>query len=625
MSKYLIIAVMLVSGPRPAWAQFFDQFAGSSNPADDVLQVSTAWSQTAARPGDQLALAVVIELKDRWHIYADKAQQIIQSGGFEPRATVLDVAKSPDVLKWGTVRYAPPHELNDQAVKAVLQVYEGRTIFVVPVTVSAEALPTRAQVQLSLHYQACDDSTCLMPKTVTVLSILEIVDAGTTVEQANTELFGGLDGSTTAPSNPADAPVHGVKFDIFGAGFTVNASTAWGLLALLLAAAAGGLLLNFTPCVLPIIPIKIMGLSQAAGNRARCFTLGLIMSLGVIAFWITLGIVISLVSGFTAANQLFQYPAFTITVGLVIAVMAVGMCGLFAVNLPQWVYLINPQHDTATGSFGFGVMTAVLSTPCTAPFMGSAAAWATTQSPFITILTFAAIGIGMALPYLVLSAKPSLVEKMPRGGPAGELIKQVMGLFMLAAAAYFLGVGLSALFVTAPEPPSLAYWWVVTAIIAVAGIWLTYGTFRVTPSVAKRAGYAGVGVLMMVAAIWGGRQLTDRGPIDWVYYTPERFNNALGKGNVVVMDFTAEWCLNCKALEHTVLQTGPVIELLKRDDVVPMKVDITGNNAPGNEMLTQVGRVTIPALVVFASNGEQVFNSDAYNARQVIQAVHDAD
>ena len=91
------------------------------------------------------------------------------------------------------------------------------------------------------------------------------------------------------------------------------------------------------------------------------------------------------------------------------------------------------------------------------------------------------------------------------------------------------------------------------------------------------------------------------------------------------MDFTAEWCLNCKALEHTVLQTGPVIELLKRDDVVPMKVDITGNNASGNEMLTQVGRVTIPALVVFASNGEQVCNSDAYNARQVIQAVHDAD
>ncbi len=101
-----------------------------------------------------------------------------------------------------------------------------------------------------------------------------------------------------------------------------------------------------------------------------------------------------------------------------------------------------------------GILAAILSTPCTAPFMGAAAAWAATQPPWTTLATFAAIGIGMALPYLVLSASPALVEKMPKTGPASLLIKEVMGLFMLAAAAYFIGIGLAAIFSSPPNPPS---------------------------------------------------------------------------------------------------------------------------------------------------------------------------
>jgi len=137
----------------------------------------------------------------------------------------------------------------------------------------------------------------------------------------------------------------------------------------------GGLLLNFTPCVLPLVPIKIMGLSRAAGNRSRCLILGAAMSVGVMAFWMTLAIAITSISGFNATNKLFQYPAFTIAVGIIICIMAVGMCGFFSMNLPSWVDRVNPSQETVTGSFLFGIMAGVLSTPCTAPFMGAAAAW----------------------------------------------------------------------------------------------------------------------------------------------------------------------------------------------------------------------------------------------------------
>src|SRR5207247_5729715 len=121
----------------------------------------------------------------------------------------------------------------------------------------------------------------------------------------------------------------------------------------------------------------------------RCFLLGLTLSSGVAAFWIGLAIAISTISGFNSTNKLFQYPVFTLAVGIIICTMAVGMSGLFSVRLPSWVYAANPSQGSAIGSFLFGIMTAVLSTPCTAPFMGAAAAWSATQSAAITVNTFA--------------------------------------------------------------------------------------------------------------------------------------------------------------------------------------------------------------------------------------------
>src|SRR5437899_8502682 len=115
------------------------------------------------------------------------------------------------------------------------------------------------------------------------------------------------------------------------------------------------------------------------------------------------------------------------------------MCGRFSTKLPAWIYRVNPSQQSIWGSFFFGMMTAVLSTPCTAPFMGAAAAWATTQNRAVTTATFGAIGLGMALPYLALSAFPASVQRLPKTGPASELIKQTMGLLLLAAGTYFLG------------------------------------------------------------------------------------------------------------------------------------------------------------------------------------------
>jgi thiol:disulfide interchange protein DsbD len=332
----------------------------------------------------------------------------------------------------------------------------------------------------------------------------------------------------------------------------------------------------------------------------------------------------TLASGFTATNQLFQYPAFTIAIGVIIGVMAVGMCGLFSFRLPDFVYRLHPKQKTVGGSFGLGVLTAILSTPCTAPFMGAAAAWATTQHPMTTLTVFAAIGTGMALPYLILSALPEWVGKMPRTGPASELVKQVMGIFILAAAAYFIGTGVSAVLMTPPAPPSKNYWWFVMGFISMGGLWLAYRTVKIVSGRLARISYVIIGTLLVTGSVYGGLRLTDQGPIEWVYYTPQRFEQAVERNQIVILVFTAEWCLNCKALEQSVLHSDPVVMLFAKDDIVPIKVDITGRNKAGRNKLQEIGHLTIPLMVIYSPAGKELFRSDFYTVDQIVNTVNRA-
>jgi thiol:disulfide interchange protein DsbD len=229
--------------------------------------------------------------------------------------------------------------------------------------------------------------------------------------------------------------------------------------------------------------------------------------------------------------------------------------------------------------------------------------------------------MGMALPYLVLSAFPALVNRMPRAGLASELIKQVMGLLMLAAGAYFLGTGIAALLAKPPDPPTQAYWWIVSFFVAIAGGWLAWRTFQITSRPSRRILFGGIGALLVLAAVIIGTRFTKGSPIHWIYYTPERLAEAQRNRKVVVLEFTAAWCLNCLLLERGVLHHPKVVELMNSTNVAPIKVDITGKNPQGNQKLIEVGRRTIPYLMVYSPGGQEVFSSDAYTVEQLVRAI----
>ncbi|MFY9705362.1 MAG: cytochrome c biogenesis protein CcdA, partial [Desulfobacterales bacterium] len=520
--------------------------AASQEDASDVVSVRTAWSVDRARPGDSLACAVVLDIAAGYHINADSGQikPIVDFKPYPTRVTITAVSKGITIEP---PLYPQAHPVKVEFTRDPLMAFDGRTIVYVPMTLEKKALPEKVQVNVTISYQACDNQVCLFPRQVVTTADLPVDLSGEAPQAVNQDIFVGyrLAAATGAGNS--------VGFSLFGWNFAINTATGFGFFLLLFTAALGGMLLNLTPCVLPLIPIKIISLSNAVQNQARCIALGLAMFLGVLFFWLILGAAIALVSGFTATNQLFQYPLFTIAVGFIIAVMAIGMCGLFSIRLPSFVYRLSPKQETLGGSFGLGILTAVLSTPCTAPFMGAAAAWAAAQHPFTTLTVFAAIGIGMALPYLLLSAFPDQICKIPRTGPASVLVKQVMGLFMLAAAAYFIGTGVSALLMTPPSPPGKGYWWAVMGFIALGGLWLAYRTIRIASKNFQRLLFVSLGAILVAGSLYGGMRLTDRGPIDWIYYTPQRFQQAIDQRKVVVMVFSAEWCLNCKALEQSVL------------------------------------------------------------------------
>lgn len=608
-TRTAILAVIL--------ALLFAASANSHAADDEIIHVTTLWSVDYARPGDSVVLAVVADIKEGFHINADE-RQVKPFEDFKPYPTKVRVVDATAGMTMELPQYPKAVPVKVQYSAGKLMSFEGKTVIYLPIKLDKSLEARKLVLELELEYQACAANYCLFPKKDRFKASVGVVETGEAVNKINSKLFAGYN------AGPKTGLSDGVQFDLFRWSFSIDNSSVLGLTLLLLTAALGGMLLNFTPCVLPLIPIKIISLAHVAKDRRQCFMLGLAMSLGVLVFWMALGATISLVSDFSATNQLFQYPAFTIGVGLIIGLMATGMFGFFSMRLPNFIYMINPEQNTLHGSFGLGVLAAILSTPCTAPFMGAAAAWASTQAPTTTLTTFAAIGTGMALPYLVLSASPALVEKMPKTGPASELTKQVMGLFMLAAAAYFLGVGLASLWTAPPAPPSKIYWWPVMFFCIAGGGWLTYRTFRFTSNIKLKAAFTGIGVIIVALSVWGAVRLTDQGPVDWIYYTPQRFEAATTDRKIIVLVFTAEWCLNCKALEQGVLKDPKIVRLFAQEAIVPMKVDITGKNPAGKAKLREVGNLTIPLLIIFSPNGNQVFKSDFYTVSQVSDAINKA-
>ncbi|MDG2031869.1 MAG: thioredoxin family protein [Phycisphaerales bacterium] len=682
-------------GSLPGFTQQETPAATNFGDSRDVVGVEITLLQETAPPGAVIPVAVVLDMKPTWHIWTNEGGELEGTSSFEyAQWTQITLAEDSGFKLIG-IQWPEAHkvDVNFGDGPVTYSVFEGKAVAFVNLLVPGDdANGTELPITISTSFQACDDTQCMAPTfdPPTVTNTLKIDDAAPMRVEA-TGLFADWKpatgrrspsrGSRSRPSTdspvvqePADGepeppstaephppPTDGatepegkaaadsaVTADLeetatsssfFGVRVP-KTDGALGLVLLILMSIAGGFVLNLTPCVLPVIPIKIMTISKHADSPGRALSLGLWMALGVFGFWLLIGLPVAFLTTFTDPSVIFGIWWVTLGIGLLIGLMGIGIMGLFNFQLPQSVYMVNPKADNAGGSFLFGVMTAVLGLPCFGFVAGALLAGTATLPPYITLVIFGSIGLGMALPYLVLSAKPSLVERIPRTGPASELVKQVMGLLLLAAAAYFVGSGLIGLTAEMPWVAKQIHWWAISFAMIIAGIWLCLRTFQITPSWGARGFWTLVALVFAFLPTLVAVRATEKAHETWIElasldstsfstkvwnpYTPERFEAARKDGKIVVMDFTAEWCLNCKALKAAVLDVEPVKSRLADDpNIVTFTADNTSRNAPGWQLMKELGQTGIPLLAIWGPDESLLkpWQSNAYTATQVIDAI----
>ncbi len=641
----------------------FQSAAAQPPGTEPRVRATVEWSHNGYLPGSQGALAVILQIEPGWHVYP---------GIGSPDAPELYIPTSielalPEGWMRGEIQWPAAHEVTfgPEGAQEQVKVYEGRSVVYIPFLVSSDAAEGPASGSATVAYQACDDQTCEPPTDTRVaLSTRVVTDAGAVEandDAALAETFAELlakpvvaatepGPAESAPPSIAADPSTEKPTALPSSGHTFfgievpRQDGVVGLLLLIGISALGGFLLNLTPCVLPVIPIKIMTIMQHANHPGRGLVLGLWMALGVVAFWAAIGVPVALVSvtGISDPSRLFGIWWLTLGIGAVIALMGVGIMGLFTIQLPQAVYAVNPKADSAWGSFVFGIMTAVLGLPCFGFVAGALLAGVAAMPPLKIMVIFISLGVGMGGPYIVLSANPKWLDRLPRTGPASELVKQVMGLLLLAAAAFFIGAGLIALVREKPYLSHQLHWWAVALFAALAGLWLIVRTFQISSRLKPRAVFTIAGLLLGSIAVLYAASQTAKARADWLVhqealanagdgaayihgawneYTPAAFERARADGHIVVADFTAEWCLNCKIIKAAVLNKEPVLSALNSDDVVKFTVDLTSNSAPGWAFIKELGQTGIPLLAIYTPGSDDPWLSNAYTSQQVLDAI----
>ncbi len=377
-----------------------------------------------------------------------------------------------------------------------------------------------------------------------------------------------------------------------------------GLILKLLGAFLGGLIMNVMPCVLPVIALKIFGfVDQAGEDPRRVFRLGLAFTAGVFAFF--LGLALAVVRLKTAFNWGYQFQNPYLLAGLIalVFVFALNLLGVFEIALGGGAATkLNELsgRDGYSGAFLHGLFTTLLGTSCTAPFLAGSLSFATTQSGPVIFALFLAIAAGMSLPYFLLTARPAWLRYVPRPGAWMERMKQGMGFVMLAVAVWLFTV-----FALRGAGAMTGMSWFLLALGLAC--WL-FGTVR--ESVVARVAIALLpvggyffflhGKLDAKPAGGAAGQTHLTGSIAWVDYTEERLAEARKAGRPVFVDFTAEWCINCKAYERLVLSTEAVGAKFREKNVLALRADWTNTEDPVvTKALKSFGRVGVPLYVLY--------------------------
>jgi thiol:disulfide interchange protein DsbD len=524
--------------------------------------------KTEARivPGDGGAATLIVDavLASGWHVNSHHPSEDYLI------ATSLRLDPSSGV-SFGEPKYPEGRMKKFSFAEKPLSVYEGSFSITVPLTIAG---PSPSELTGAVEYQACSDTQCLAPASVPFRA---------RASGSAAALSGGAVPLSQAPktAGAASTSAAGASQD-FG-----QLLERRGLPFVLLLLFAGGLALNLTPCVYPVIPLTVSFFGgQAKGETGRVFGLATLYVLGMATTYSTLGVAAALSGKLFGAA--LQSPWVLAAVAAVLVLLALSMFGLYDIRVPTALMQKTGARTGRAGAYAMGLLVGVVAAPCVGPFvLGLLAFVAARQNAFLGFLFFFVLSLGLGLPYLFLAAFSGSLTRLPRAGEWMEGVKSIFGWVLLAMAAYFLRTVL-------PRP---AGDWLLPAVLLIAAIALALRGVKLRPG----ARAATAVVFLAAAVFFVPRAVPASAAPAWQPYAEADVARA---GRPAVIDFSAAWCLPCRELDEKTFSDPRVREALERRAL--FKADMTRSASPEVVALSDKYAILgVPTLVFLDAAGRE--------------------
>jgi thiol:disulfide interchange protein DsbD len=533
-------------------------FAQFGTPGSGEPPKATIAGALHQRNGDVVEGTIDVTIAQGWHVNSNTPTEEFAI----PTVLELDAATA-ELLE---AKY-PAHQMKafEFTGGKSLAVYDGTF----PIGFRAKLKPGATTVAATLKFQACSDRVCLPPNVATAtIDATKIVAAPAAVPVA-AKPSGAFTPLTAAPQS-GDRLAQ--AFASRGLPLTL------GLLFL------GGLALNLTPCVFPLIPITLGFFAmQSDGRGSRRFALSAMYVLGIVATYTALGIAASF--GGKLFGAFLQRPAVLISFAVLMLVLSSSMFGAFEIQPPRWIANRSSGRAGLAGALTMGLAIGIVAAPCVGPIVISLVTLvAQIGDPVLGGVMFATLAFGLGFPYLVM------LNALPRPGEWMVTVKKGMGFILIAMAVYFLR----------PLIGDDAFRWGVAAALVIGAIFIF-----VSRSKGARALRYGVASLLLIAGVAFGLPKRELGGVRWTKYKTSALAEARTAGKPVVIDFYADWCLPCKELDEKTFTDAKVQSELDR--FVRVKADLTIAGDEKTKALTdQYKIVGVPTIVFIDAAGREV-------------------
>ncbi|HMN47805.1 MAG TPA: cytochrome c biogenesis protein CcdA [Ignavibacteriaceae bacterium] len=564
--KLILLVTIILS------TNIFSQFGAG----EDHVKIKTFPSLDKLYIGSENKLALKVNIEEKWHINSDKPYEDF----LIPTALTLSENENFKLVK---VVYPKAKDYKFSFSENPLSVWQEEIIIGALVKVNDNVKPGNYKLIFTLDYQACNEMSCLAPASVTDTLEVEVADKKAVVNQINQDLFEKIDLTSIPPEAGPNNNESLIATKLKQGGLIL------GLLFVFL----GGLALNLTPCVYPLIPITIGYFGgQAEGKTSRLILMGLLFMLGMAVTYSVVGVVTSLTGAVFGA--LLQNTIVILIIVAIFLILSLSMFGVYEFKLPDsFVAKAGGAKGGLFGAFFMGLTMGIVAAPCIGPFvLGLVTYVAAKGDPFFGFLMFFVLALGLGLPYLFLAIFSGKIKNLPRAGLWMDAVKHIFGLILVAMALYFL----------IPILPKTFAGYVLPIFGILSALYLLFFD-KAASSVKGFKIFRTILSFVIIAISIYSLIPSDKKEIQWSKYSDNQLINLQGKRGVII-DFYADWCIPCKELDAITFSDPKVIELSK--EFGTFKADMTKSLSPEVSALREKYKIVgVPTVLVLNSKGEE--------------------